>query len=135
MTDAGPLDLLVQLRDRDGGRHDYVELSARAVGYDVGDLTVRLAPLDDNVASKVFKWRTHADGSDPLPPLLIAGLEMARLGIPNRTRSRFNPTTITATARPYDSPVGRHQVPRPTGHPQSHTESDMALPLPCLAGA
>ena len=86
MTDAGPLDLLVQLRDRDGGRHDYVELSARAVGYDVGDLTVRLAPLDDNVASKVFKWRTHADGSDPLPPLLIAGLEMSRLGIPIRTR-------------------------------------------------
>jgi hypothetical protein len=26
MTDAGPLDLLVELRDREGGRHEYADL-------------------------------------------------------------------------------------------------------------
>ena len=40
MIDAGPLDLLVELSDRDGGRHGYTELAARAVGYDVGGLTI-----------------------------------------------------------------------------------------------
>lgn len=67
MTDAGPLDLLVELRDRDGGRHDYAELSARAVGYDVGGLTVRLASLDDIVASKEFAGRDK--DRDALPEL------------------------------------------------------------------
>ncbi|MGA9276183.1 MAG: hypothetical protein WBV89_04475, partial [Ilumatobacter sp.] len=67
MTDAGPVDLLVELRDRDGGRHDYVELSARGVGYDVGDLTVRLASLDDIVASKEFAGRDK--DRDALPEL------------------------------------------------------------------
>ncbi len=57
MTDAGPLDLLVELRDRDGGRHDYAELATRAVGYGVGSITVRLASLDDIVASKEFAGR------------------------------------------------------------------------------
>ena len=67
MTDAGPLDLLVELRDRQGGRHDYAELSSRAVGYDVGDLTVRLASLDDIVASKEFAGRDK--DRDALPEL------------------------------------------------------------------
>lgn len=67
MTDAGPFDLLVELRDREGGRHDYTELSARAVGYDVGDLTVRLASLDDIVASKEFAGRDK--DRDALPEL------------------------------------------------------------------
>ena len=57
MTDAGPLDLLIELRDRDGGRHDFVDLAARAVGYEIGELTVLLASLDDIVASKEFAGR------------------------------------------------------------------------------
>lgn len=36
MTDAGPLDLLVELRDGDGGRHSYADLATRAVPHDVG---------------------------------------------------------------------------------------------------
>jgi hypothetical protein len=67
MTDAGPLDLLVELRDRDGGRHDFVDLSARAVGYEVGELTVLLASLDDIVASKEFAGRDK--DRDALPEL------------------------------------------------------------------
>lgn len=57
MTDAGPVDLLVELRDREGGRHDYADLVARSARYDVGDITVRLASLDDIVASKEFAGR------------------------------------------------------------------------------
>ena len=67
MTDAGPLDLLVELRDRDGGQHGYTELAARAVGYEVGDLTIRLASLDDIVASKEFAGRDK--DRDALPEL------------------------------------------------------------------
>lgn len=67
MTDAGPLDLLVELRDRDGGRHDFADLSARAVGYEVGDLTIWLASLDDIVASKEFAGRDK--DRDALPEL------------------------------------------------------------------
>ena len=57
MTDAGPLDLLVELRDRDGDRHGYSDLLARAVGYEVGEVSVLLASLDDIVASKEFAGR------------------------------------------------------------------------------
>lgn len=67
MTDAGPLDLLVELCGRDGGRHGYTELAARAVGYDVGGLTIRLASLDDIVASKEFVGRDK--DRDALPEL------------------------------------------------------------------
>ena len=57
MTDAGPLDLLVELRDRDGGRHSYGELVQRAVRYQVGGLTLLLASLDDIIASKEYAGR------------------------------------------------------------------------------
>ena len=67
MTDAGPLDLLVEVRDRDGGRRDFVDLSARAVRYEVGDFTVLLASLDDIVASKEFAGRDK--DRDALPEL------------------------------------------------------------------
>jgi hypothetical protein len=36
MTDAGPLDLLVELRDRSGGRHQYDDLIVRATSVTVG---------------------------------------------------------------------------------------------------
>ena len=57
MTDAGPLDLLVELRDRDGGRHEYADLLGRAVRYEVGAVTVLLAALDDIIESKQFAGR------------------------------------------------------------------------------
>jgi Nucleotidyl transferase AbiEii toxin, Type IV TA system len=57
MTDAGPLDLLVELRDREGGRHAFAELATRAVPHDVGGVVVRLASLEDIVASKEFANR------------------------------------------------------------------------------
>ena len=62
------LDLLVDLRDRDGGRHDYGELSQRSVRYRVGGLTVDLASLDDIIASKEFAGRDK--DREGLPELL-----------------------------------------------------------------
>jgi hypothetical protein len=57
MTDAGPLDLLIELRDRDGGRHSFAELATRAIPHEVGGVIVRLATLEDIVASKEFANR------------------------------------------------------------------------------
>ena len=68
MTDAGPLDLSLNLRDRDGGRHDYGDLLQRSVRYQVGDLTVVLASLDDIIASKEFAGREK--DREGLPELL-----------------------------------------------------------------
>lgn len=57
MTDAGPLDVLAELRDSDGGRHDYDDLLTRSVGYQVGTVTVSLAALEDIISSKEFAGR------------------------------------------------------------------------------
>jgi hypothetical protein len=52
MTDAGPVDVLAELRDRSGGRHGYDDLIERSVRYRVGPVVVSLAALDDIVTSK-----------------------------------------------------------------------------------
>jgi predicted nucleotidyltransferase len=57
MTDAGPLDLLVELRDASGGRHGYQALAQRALRITVGTVTVRLASLRDIVESKEYAAR------------------------------------------------------------------------------
>jgi hypothetical protein len=57
MTDAGPLDLLVELRDAGGGRHSYEDLATRATRHRVRSVVVLLAALDDIVASKQFADR------------------------------------------------------------------------------
>lgn len=56
-TDAGPVDVLIELRDRSGGRHPYDELAARHVANDIDGIVVHLAALDDIVASKEFAGR------------------------------------------------------------------------------
>ena len=56
-TDAGPLDLLVELRDPTGGRHPYADLASRAVDVVVGKVTIRVASLDDIIASKEYAGR------------------------------------------------------------------------------
>jgi len=57
MTDAGPLDLLVELRDSTGGRHPYSDLARRSVEISVGDVVVHIAALRDIVESKAFASR------------------------------------------------------------------------------
>lgn len=68
MTDAGPLDLLVELRDEHGGRHDYHDLRRRSVRYEIGGLVISLASLDDIIASKQFAGRDK--DRDGLPELI-----------------------------------------------------------------
>ena len=57
MTDAGPLDLLVELRDSSGGRHSFDDLSTRSLPITVGEIVVRVAALNDIVESKQFAGR------------------------------------------------------------------------------
>lgn len=68
MTDAGPLDLLVELRDASGGRHSDADLITRATAINVGGLTVRIAALGDIVSSKQFAARSK--DRDALPELV-----------------------------------------------------------------
>ncbi len=68
MTDAGPLDVLVELRDASGGHHPYADLITRASAINVGGLTVRIAALGDIVASKQYAARSK--DREALPELL-----------------------------------------------------------------
>lgn len=66
-TDAGPLDVLAELPDRDGHRHSYDELATRRVAAEVDGIRVHVAALDDIVASKEFADR--AKDHEALPEL------------------------------------------------------------------
>jgi len=57
MTDAGALDLLVDLRDEAGGRHPYADLASRATRHQVAGINVLVAALGDIVESKLFANR------------------------------------------------------------------------------
>jgi hypothetical protein len=56
-TDAGPLDVLVELRDATGGRCRFEDLEARADAVEFGGLVVLVAALNDIIASKEFADR------------------------------------------------------------------------------
>ena len=68
MTDAGPLDVLVELRDAAGGHHTYADLITRASVISVGGLTVSIAALGDIVASKQYAARSK--DHEALPELI-----------------------------------------------------------------
>lgn len=57
MTDAGALDVLVELRDRAGVRHGYDALVARSVAAEIDGITVALAGLADIIESKANAGR------------------------------------------------------------------------------
>jgi hypothetical protein len=56
-TDAGDLDVLVEIPGRDGGRRLYDELAADARDLDYAGIAVRVAGLDDIIASKEWANR------------------------------------------------------------------------------
>jgi hypothetical protein len=56
MTDAGPIDVLRELRGRDGGQVPFAVLRGRGVDQEIGGVRVHVAGLDDIIASK-----EHAD--------------------------------------------------------------------------
>jgi hypothetical protein len=66
-TDAGDIDVLVVLRDRDGARLTFDDIVGRASVTSVAGVEVRLASLDDIIASKVFANR--AKDREAIPEL------------------------------------------------------------------
>ena len=57
MTDAGPIDILRELRDRDGGEVPFGSLRARSVDRDIDGVVVHVAGLDDIIAAKEHAGR------------------------------------------------------------------------------
>lgn len=51
-TDAGDLDILAEIPDREGRQLTYEELAARAAELDLDGIAVRVAALEDVIASK-----------------------------------------------------------------------------------
>ncbi len=57
MTDAGPIDILRELRDRRGGEVAFGSLRARSVDQDIDGVLVHIAGLDDVIAAKEHAGR------------------------------------------------------------------------------
>jgi len=57
MTDAGPIDVLRELRDRQGQDVSFDELIARGVDQQIGAVVVHVAALDDIIAAKEHAGR------------------------------------------------------------------------------
>ena len=66
-TDAGPLDILVELRDGSGRPVPFEQLERRAIFVKIGAVAVRLAALRDIVEAKTFASRQK--DLDALPEL------------------------------------------------------------------
>ena len=66
-TDSGDVDVLAYLRDRSGRHVDFTDLDHRASATHIGDVAVRVAGLDDIIASKQFANRDK--DRDALPEL------------------------------------------------------------------
>lgn len=57
MTDAGPIDVLRELRDRHGRDVPFDALRDRCTDQEIGGVVVRVAGLDDIIAAKEFAGR------------------------------------------------------------------------------
>lgn len=66
-TDAGDLDILTDIPDRDGRHMRYAELIERASELHLDGIVVRVAALDDVIASK--EWANRPKDRDALPEL------------------------------------------------------------------
>lgn len=76
-SDAGPFDVLRNIPDADGARRDYDELVARSSEVVHGGVIVRIASLDDIVASK--RWANRPKDQQALPELYrLQGRDDAR---------------------------------------------------------
>lgn len=66
-TDGGDLDVLADIPDRDGRHLSYRELVGRASELNLDGIVVRVAALDDVIASK--EWADRPKDRDALPEL------------------------------------------------------------------
>ena len=57
MTDEGPIDILRELRDRDGRDVSFDVLRGRGIDQEIGGVVVHVAGLDDIIAAKEFAGR------------------------------------------------------------------------------
>lgn len=57
MTDAGPIDVLRELRDRDGRDVPFDVLRRRCEDQEIGGVVVHVAGLDDIIAAKEYAGR------------------------------------------------------------------------------
>lgn len=64
--DAGPVDVLHDIPGRDGTRRPYEQLVGRGADYQLAGLRVRVAALDDIIASK--EWASRAKDRAPPSP-------------------------------------------------------------------
>ena len=67
MTNAGPVDILHDIPARDGTRRSYEQLVERGADYRLAGLRVRVAGLDDIIASK--EWANRPKDLAALPEL------------------------------------------------------------------
>jgi hypothetical protein len=67
-TDAGDLDILADIPDRDGRHLTYSRLAARDAELNLDGIAVRVAALDDVIASK--EWADRPKDRDALDELL-----------------------------------------------------------------
>lgn len=77
-TDAGDLDVMLSMPDRDGIRHPYEHFVARAVSGVAGDEPVQLAHLADVIASKEHADRDKDRKALPALRLLLASKDAAK---------------------------------------------------------
>lgn len=78
MTDAGPLDVLHDIPDRDGTRQRFEELATRSTEADFAGVRVRVAALDDIVNSK--EWANRPKDRDALDELHTLQMRQRQLG-------------------------------------------------------
>lgn len=78
-TDAGDLDVMLAMPDRDGVLHPYAHYAKRAVHGRADDVPVQLAHLADVIASK-----EHADRDKDREALPMLRILLARRGSPDR---------------------------------------------------
>lgn len=66
-TDAGDLDILVNIPDRDGNRRTYEEVSDSSVKGILEGVEIRILSIDDLIASK--EWANRPKDREALPEL------------------------------------------------------------------
>ncbi len=66
-TDAGDLDVMVDMPDRNGNRRRYEDLAGNAKRIFYGQISIRVAGLEDIIASK--EWANRPKDRDALPEL------------------------------------------------------------------
>ena len=66
-TDAGDFDVLTEIPDRSGARLRYDEIKGRSVRRRIGNVQVRVARLDDIIASR--EWANRPKDLRALPEL------------------------------------------------------------------